>query len=171
MRTGTQPVNEGPPGQGEEPPHRHGANPRGESDGNRPTWAGARGSLAPRLNPHPQFPAILGGGEHGRGEAGPGPPRWYRGPLSDKTATKIQKGPSPDCAPLSERSCLRIRNPAPARGPPGGLPPAARARPHFLSRARRASLLLRPPPEAWGAHPAARGCRGALTLSGGGNCS
>ena len=123
-------------------------------------------------------------GTPGQGRAGLGC-RWRgQGPLSDKSPTKIKKGPFRDRVPLSGRSCHlrrgggggRARSPDPesragtwsseGRPPHRPSPPPVR-----VPSARGAFLLLRPPPEIWGCAPGGPGCRGPLTLSGGGNCS
>lgn len=61
-----------------------------------------------------------------------------------------------------------------SRMPPGGRDPqpAGVCRPHFASPARQAGFFCcGRRPRFRGARPAARGVRGPLTLSGGGNCS
>lgn len=133
-RTGTRPLNEGPSGQGEEPPAATG------QIGLKPHHLG-RHTRQPRpgARSRPTAPCFHGAGA-GRSRAGG---CCCRARDLSRAGPPGESGRNlpPNCAPSSRPSCLLIRNPARARCPPGGLPPAARARPHFPSPAHAARLF------------------------------
>lgn len=142
VRTGTQPLKEGPPGQGEEPPHPHGANRRGESDGNRPTWAGARGSRAPRLTPHPQSPAILAGGSMGGEKQGRGRRVGTGGPSRTRLLQKSRRDLPPIALPCRNGAVSGSGIPRRHAVLPGGfLPPPELAPTSYLPRTPRVSFV------------------------------
>lgn len=145
---------------------------RGENPTETAPPGQAHGAAAPQGSTHIHSSLLswvggsMGGEKQGRGHrVGTG------GPSRTRLLRKSRRDLPPIALPCRNGAVSGSGIPRLHAVLPGGfLPPPELAPTSYPAHAARLFCCGRRP-RLGGAHPAARGCRGALTLSGGGNCS